>query len=173
MIPWRCLLAQLARPQELGRRFRGPESQFDWGDLLGLLLFVAVAAVLVWLLRWLLQRQNGVHRFYHPRRLFLQLCRAHGLSGQDRKLLWQLAQFLQLEHPATLFLLAELWEEEALGESWAPWSEAIRRLRERLFGSSDPQSPSPQESSARPTSGETPPGQFLTDMPLEMETPAV
>ncbi len=164
------LLAQVTRPQELGRRFRGPDSQFGLGDLAGLLLFVVAAAALVWLLRWLLQRQSGIHRYYHPRRLFLQLCRAHGLSSQERKLLWQLAQFLQLEHPATLFLLAELWEPAELGEDWAPWAETLQRLRTRIFGTGDPETPAHTQTEQHPRTA--PPAEtFLTEMPLELETP--
>ena len=170
------LLAQLARPQELGRRFRGPESQFGWDDLLGLLLFLAVAAGLGWLLRWLLQRQNGIHRFYHPRRLFRELCRAHGLSRPQGKVLWQLAQYLQLEHPATLFLLRELWEPQRLGPEWSPWTETLQELRERLFGVAEPEEPAPGKPSGdRSSQADSAPGpvatEYLTDLPLEVESP--
>ncbi len=169
------LLAQIARPEELGRRFRGPASQFDWTDLLGLLLFVVAAVALVFLLRWLLQRQQGIHRCYHPRRLFRELCRVHGLSRQESKVLWQLAQYLRLEHPATLFLLRELWEEERLGPEWAPWQPMLQQLRLRLFGP-DESDKTPAENAAtrkhQPDSPQPAPSEgFLTDLPLEVETP--
>jgi hypothetical protein len=50
----------------------------------------------------------------NPRKLFKQLCRAHELSGSERRQLERLASLLGLETPAILMIDASLWNIDEL-----------------------------------------------------------
>ncbi len=138
---WWTLLAQATRPEELGRRFRGPESQLDWGDAVGILAFVAVAAALLGALHWLLRYQGERRRCFHPGRLFQQLCRLHQLDRHQRRLLWQLAQARAPEHPGTVFVVQELWDIEHLRTQGSPGASVLVQIYEKIFGVSPAESP--------------------------------
>ncbi len=49
-----------------------------------------------------------------PRKLFLQLCRAHQLTSKERRELEQLAEQLGLDTPAVLLIDASRWQLEQL-----------------------------------------------------------
>lgn len=49
-----------------------------------------------------------------PRKLFVQLCRAHDLSSSDRRQLEHLAKLLGMENPAILMIDASCWNVDEL-----------------------------------------------------------
>jgi len=65
----------------------------------------------------------------NPRKLFKQLCRAHELSGSERRQLEQLAKLLGLETPAILMIDTSLWKVDELVSS----KELLPKQRERLM----------------------------------------
>ena len=50
----------------------------------------------------------------NPRKLFKQLCRAHELSGSERRQLEQLAKLTGVENPAVLMIDSSLWNVDEL-----------------------------------------------------------
>ena len=128
------LLAQVSRPEALGRRFRGPESQLDWGDLAGIGLFVAAAVAVLVVLRWVLRCQGGRRRCFRPRGLFRQLCRLHRLTRAQSRALWALAQLRCPEHPATVFVVNKLWQLDRLPKQNQADALVLKQLQQRLFG---------------------------------------
>lgn len=51
-----------------------------------------------------------------PRKLFLQLCRAHQLSSAERRQLEQLSELVGLDTPAVLMIDASRWQLERLAQ---------------------------------------------------------
>jgi hypothetical protein len=97
-------------------------------------LVVAVALVItLWIVsRWLRTREQRAYN--SPRSLLKELCKAHGLSRQDRKLLKALARRHSLDQPSRLFLEPDRFEPAAgVGDTTGQRSR-LERLRDRLFG---------------------------------------
>jgi hypothetical protein len=65
----------------------------------------------------------------NPRKLFVQLCRAHDLSSGDRYQLEQLAKLLGMENPAILMIDASCWNVDELASA----KKLTPTQRERLL----------------------------------------
>ena len=130
-------LADIDRFQAMrGGLRRGAEVNYT-NQLLLLLLVVAVVAAVILAVRMFNSYREKP--CYHPRGLFRELSRAHGLTREQHRLLRELAEGLELEHPGRLFLEADLFDRLYQIERFAPWQSGARRekanaLRERLFG---------------------------------------
>ncbi len=98
--------------------------------IVGLLLLVLVAAIVV--LPYLLLAQDRLS-FRGPRRLFLSLGRAHGLTWRERWWLWRLARTQQLHQPALLFVEPERFSTSLLSPALRKHAAALEQLKERLF----------------------------------------
>ncbi|MCA9195276.1 MAG: hypothetical protein KDB03_26075 [Planctomycetales bacterium] len=96
-----------SNPLETVRReFEKQQSGFGsgtWGMLAILLVALVVAGAILWAFK------NSTRKFSDARSLFSQLCRAHHLSYQQRKLMLLLAKESQLQ-PSYLFLSSEAWQ---------------------------------------------------------------
>ena len=100
--------------------------------VIGLLIMAGVVAA-AWLLAYLLKLQER-HRVYHsPFRLFLSLCRAHGLRLRECWWLWRLARSQRFRAPARLFLEPQWFAAATLSPALRRRAELFARLRERLF----------------------------------------
>ena len=66
-------------------------------------------------------------------KLFLELCRAHGLTWKERFLMWRLARCQRLRDPARLFLEADRFEEARLSRPLKVHNQSFRAIRARLF----------------------------------------
>jgi hypothetical protein len=113
--------------------FRGDRVRLDFGLVAGLLLgAVGLAAVF-----WFLSRLAGGHErrlvSNSPAKLFVSLCRAHGLAWQDTWLLWRLARWHQLDDAARLFLEPEHFDLDGLSPDLGARAERLKSLRDRLF----------------------------------------
>lgn len=97
----------------------------------GLLVLVAILLVF-WLAARFMDRPRRSRPVNRPRRLFLELCRAHRLRWSERWLLWRIARRNRLREPARLFVSPELLK----ARSGAPEPEArlLESLAARLFG---------------------------------------
>ncbi len=94
----------------MSNHFRGERARWGIDDYVVAALLVAAVAIAVWILSRqaaLLERRRHTNS---PRALFRQLCRAHGLKFGNRRLLWQLARYHRLEHPARLFVEPDRFE---------------------------------------------------------------
>lgn len=130
------LLANRARIDQISRGFRTNQENATPQDLLlGLTVLVAMAAVLLILLRILDRSQRRRRHPNHPLRLFLELCKAHGLNWSERWLLWRAARDQRLRDPGRLFLEPERLDPANLSPSLRLHGSRLRLLRERIFPS--------------------------------------
>jgi hypothetical protein len=136
-----CLMRLAAAPMladdekfmRLGERFRDAEPMLGWVQGLLLLMVLAVLAVGI----WFLQRTIGAGRdrvLDSPGKLFGQLCRRHGLTSGQRRLLHGLAARHELAQPAWLFVDCGLLDAAAAGDEDLATRERLVRLRRQLFG---------------------------------------
>src|SRR5690606_17299190 len=94
---------------------------------------IATVAVAVWLLaRYVNFRES--RGFHHPRRLFQELCAAHGLGRKNRNLLRRLAAAHQVALEAQLFIEPERFDVAQLDAPWQQERAALEELRDAIFG---------------------------------------
>ncbi|MCG8584746.1 MAG: hypothetical protein MI757_08555 [Pirellulales bacterium] len=127
------LIASVSRLESMGGQFRKGSKTFDLSDLVAWIAVIVVIALLVWLLVRFKDRQDGPDRTNSPRRLFGELCRVHGLTLKDRWLLWRVARWQRLSHPAKLFLEPERFDAANLSTRLRANQARLTQLRERLF----------------------------------------
>jgi hypothetical protein len=94
----------------------------------GAALLAAYAGVIVFR-RYRHARQHG------PKGLFIELCRAHGISWRERWLLWNTARQFRLEPPAMIFLDSQQFAAAATAAAKPHERESLQRLHARLFTS--------------------------------------
>ena len=97
------------------------------------LMILAASLVALALIAMIVQRRWRRRMASSPRGLFIELCRAHRLKWQQRRLLWRLAQSQKLTAPASLFLTPECFEIGRLTVEMRPDAKELRKLSERLF----------------------------------------
>jgi hypothetical protein len=141
------LLAQRSRIDSLSSGFRGRRARLETSDIVIYLLAVAGIAVAVWLLSYLLRLQERRRGHASPLRLFLSLCKAHGLRWSQRWLLWRVARAQQLRDPARLFLDPERLDAAYVAPSFQSSRGQLRQLHDCLFDQLDqrPAGQVPQE----------------------------
>jgi hypothetical protein len=100
--------------------------------VLGLLIIVGIV-LFAWLLSYLLKLQERHRTYSSPFRLFLSLCKAHGLRWREYWWLWRLARSQGLRAPARLFLEPERFATASLSPPLRRRAELLARLRDRLF----------------------------------------
>ena len=113
---------------------RGSAAEMDWGTL-GTVVLVLVAAVLV--ATWTVRAAQAWMKRWHdsPTRLFLDLCRAHGLNRYERRLLRRMARLQRLPRSADVFLAPQHFDAEQLARTLSPQAAQLQALRARLFES--------------------------------------
>jgi hypothetical protein len=117
----------------MGDGFRPGGTPSYSSDLsLGLLIVTALAMALWLLRRWAFRAFPGGAKTCATR-LFLRLCRAHGLGWSDGWLLWRLARALRLDCPVRLFLEPHRFDAEGLPEPFRRHGTRLAALRVRLF----------------------------------------
>jgi hypothetical protein len=80
--------------------------------------------------------QRRKRQFTHdsPRRLFRELCRAHGLPLASRRLLKRVAAARGIPDPTMLFVISSHFDTTSLPENLRPKANEIRALRNQLYG---------------------------------------
>lgn len=128
---WTFLASSNRRLDYMGRRFKPGGSQVEFEHLLMIAIVLIVLTVLAWLVtKWFNARQeNG---YSSPRRLFNELCRAHGLRRSERELLREIAGWHRIGNPVQLFIEAHRFEAAAMLKDLGR-SEEIAAIRQRLF----------------------------------------
>ena len=101
------LLAEDERFRTLSESFRSAEHNFSPSDLWYVLGGVLLIGLAVWALSRWAERSELRGGLNSPRRLFRELCRAHGIDRPGRRLLTALARAHALEQPALLFVEPE------------------------------------------------------------------
>jgi hypothetical protein len=115
-------------------RFDHQRPRFDLGHFL-MWSFVAMAMAGITL--FVLRKQRRDSRGFtsnSPRKLFGELCRAHGLAFSERRVLKQLAYFRNAAHPALLFVEPRYFDSATLPTALESKAQQLQRLQDRLFG---------------------------------------
>lgn len=149
----------------LARQFR--ERDFDARQALVGLGILLLAAVAVWFLSRLvnvLERRAG---YDGPKRLFVELCRAHALSWSEAWLLWRTARAQRLADPSRVFVEPERLAPVNLPRGLRMHAERLDRIAGRLFARQS-------GSGEKPSLVEPPPGPhplLPTPTPPALEIP--
>ena len=126
------LLARRSRVSDLGGRFRRGGSSLDpkqmWFFLAVMVAFV-IAAMIASRISTIRSRPG----YASPNRLFRQLCKAHKLRLKQQWLLWRLARWQRLQHPACLFLEPARFAPANLGPSLIAHKDRFQEIRNHLM----------------------------------------
>lgn len=131
------LLADQSPLDQMSESFRGDKSPFG---LVGFLLVLAALAAIGWVSSWL--GRHGVRGtgrgIRSPRLLFRELCNAHQLDRDSRRLLMRLARHCRLSQPAGVFIDPRCFDPDNWSIALSCHSAELLSLRERLFGNVGP-----------------------------------
>lgn len=127
------LLADQPALRGLGRGAQHARQPFDGGGLTTALLLFCAFFVCVWGVARLFMRSEEPAALNSARGLFGELCRAHQLARNDRRLLTHLARQHRLADPACLFLDARWLDPAVCGPAWQKHAGRLRELRLALF----------------------------------------
>ena len=126
------LLAQVYR-EDLGRGFRGATSQLKWTDFLPYIAATALMAGGFAIYAYLKRRSDMTVRCDDPKKLFRELCQAHGIDSRGRRLLWRLASAWNFAQPAEVFLTPAAFEPSRVPGDLRGRLDELKQLRSRLF----------------------------------------
>ena len=132
MIDSVVLLADFEVVRNMGNRFHGKNAQLHMDDLFMLLAIVSAVVLVGWLLSRFARHERR-RRTNSPRTLFQELCQAHQLDRQSRKLLLRLAKHQELIHPASLFIDPRRFAPGQLPELQPSQLRRLESLRLQLF----------------------------------------
>ena len=132
------LLAEVSRIESMGRKFRGGRTKFDADNVWVGLLVLFGMVVVFWFLSRLKDRQESSRRVNNPRKLFRELCKAHGLKFFQRRLLKQVARWQRLARPAKLFLEPERLEPRNLSPRLRARQDELAVIGKKLFAEQGP-----------------------------------
>lgn len=124
------LLANKDAWKNMGDRFSGDHLMLQTEDIVGLAVIIISFVVGYLVLQWLAARQKNGQK-HCPKDLFRELCEAHGLERQERKLLVKIANALELSDRTGLFVRPDLFERRLVYE--AVGKDESRQLKSRLF----------------------------------------
>lgn len=128
--PARELLANMDAWKNMGDRFSGDHLTLQTEDVVGFGVIIFLFAAGYFVLQWFAMRQKNGQK-HSPKELFRELCEAHGLERQERKLLIRIADELELSDRTGLFIRPDLYERapvlEAIGK------EPCQQMKSRLF----------------------------------------
>jgi hypothetical protein len=127
------ILAGRDRLDGMFRSFRERKQHLDQGDLVTGLSILAGVILAIWLLSWLLARQEQRHVRNSGLGLFVSLCRAHQLRLRQWWLLWRVARHHKLRDPARVFLEPERLDPDDLSTRLQARAEDLADLRDQLF----------------------------------------
>jgi hypothetical protein len=112
-------------------RYRGPRA--DAGEMFVWLLIAVGVIAVVCVVLYALNRMIHRWRYNSHPALFYGLCKVHGLDGNARRLLKQVARFHNLARPTRLFIDPKWLDPANLGGSFRARTGELWALRQRLF----------------------------------------
>ncbi|GIW96548.1 MAG: hypothetical protein KatS3mg110_4589 [Pirellulaceae bacterium] len=107
-------------------------SSTDLRSALILVAVIAAVALFVYLVSWFVAWRERWRRTSLTS-LYYELCKAHRLSGTERRLLAHTAQLAGLDTPCRLFLDHPAWERALARVPQATWRDRLVQLRNRLL----------------------------------------
>ena len=129
-----ALLAQLSRWERLGDGLRGSRSRTDWTDFVPYLILLAFIGIVVALIMRYTKRNDTSQPCDDPQKLFRELCKVHELDGASQRLLRQIADARELQHPAQVFVRPSAFNVDHLPATLQSQSDRVGQLRTQLFG---------------------------------------
>jgi len=127
------LLGQFSKWKRLGDGLHRSGNRLEFSDLLPYLIVIAVIIIGVAVANWLRHRYDLSQPCNDPRKLFMELCKAHHLDWPTRRLLHRLALSHELAQPAEVFLKPALFETGQLPPHLMKDATRLAALRQRLF----------------------------------------
>ncbi len=125
------LLAQGA-VENLGSGFRGNKGTPDWLTFVLVVVVVAAALGVVWMVsRHLSLKESGGYHNHHG--LFRELCRAHRLGWSDQRLLATVARQQGVAVPARMFVEPDRFEADRLEDLTEEQRTRVAEIHETLF----------------------------------------
>jgi hypothetical protein len=103
---------------DLGRGWRIGSQDAPWLGAVAILAAMAIIGTAAWLVARHFTKRDQ-HPCNDPYKLFAELCRAHRLDRQQRRLLKRLTRAHALQQPALLFLEPERFEVSTLAAEWS------------------------------------------------------
>ena len=131
------LFAANSRLESLGSGFRGRHARIETEHVIAGAIVVCGIVLGLWLLSYIMSFQEDRRGYSSPKRLFISLCRAHGLRWSQWWFLWRVARRQRLRDPARLFLEPERLDPGRLGASLRNRAKDLLRLRQKLFADLD------------------------------------
>ncbi|HEX5106059.1 MAG TPA: hypothetical protein VFV87_19705 [Pirellulaceae bacterium] len=129
------LLAEITATGRVAEASSSADGGFGWLWLIALVAIAGLSGVATWLIwRWRIARHR--QSLNCPSQLLVELCKRHGLTSQERRLIAGLAREQDFEHPAMLFVDPQAWETAQSGQLSGKHAAAIAALRQRLQASS-------------------------------------
>lgn len=146
---WGCFTLEpvLAAWSDLGNRFSGRHAELHWADIATMLGVVVGGLGFVAVLYVLQLRQQRRAISNEPVHLFQDLCAVHDLGWKERRLLMKLAQGLDLNIPAILFVSPHLFDPEQLPPELSTHEMTLQRIADKIFAGLE----EPTQTSSPPT----------------------
>lgn len=126
-------LADQAHWKRMGDAFSGDSAGLSANEILGLSAVVLGLLLLVGTLKLIAQFADSKRTYQRPTWLFHQLCGAHRLNRRDRRALKNLAEHLELNQPALLFVKPEYFSSVDRFPDLEAEAGLLFDLRSRLF----------------------------------------
>jgi len=127
------LLAQYSRWKHMGDQFRRSGPRMDMADLMPVLIIAAIVVIGIVVAVRFYKRRDYSEPCDDPGKLFRQLCAAHKLRFQSRRLLLQLAAARDMPHPGALFVTPSAFETDNLPPQLCDQASRIKELAAKLF----------------------------------------
>ena len=127
------LFAKTASWKHLGDGLHRRGSRIDWMELLPVAIVLAVVALAIFVIVKIRNRNDMTQPCDDPNKLFRELSLAHNLDRASQKLLWRLAEALQLAQPADVFLQPTFFQADHIPAELQGEEAELESLLERLF----------------------------------------
>jgi len=129
-----CILfAQIANWQRMGDGLYRSRGRVDLTEFLSCVLGLAAIAIVIAIVLKIRKRNDMTEHCDDPKKLFRELSLAHNLDRTSQKLLWQLAEALQLAQPAEVFLQPSYYHADRVPPELFGKQAELQALQERLF----------------------------------------
>jgi hypothetical protein len=129
-----CLLLGQSqeRINDVAERFQGGGPQITATHIVVFCVLALLICLAFWRVARLIALREG-HSYYSAKRLFVELCSAHGLDWHNRRLLSRLAHARAAQHPARIFVEPTWFEAADLPAALQPFHQELGALQQQLF----------------------------------------
>ncbi len=129
-----CLLfAQISNWQRMGDGLHRGRGRMDLMELLPVVIILAGVGIAIYIVAKVRKRNDMTLVCDDPGKLFRELSLAHNLDRGSQKLLWRLAEALELAQPADVFLQPTFFQAERIPQELQGEEAELESLLERLF----------------------------------------